>query len=376
MQAVLTDIAGLAPTLKTQRAHATMLFNEGRRALLWHGNALVALAPLEAALENFRALGDDWYATHVLIDLGMIALVEGDVQRARSRHEEALVLARVLGDKGLLEASLNNLGEAARCEGAYERAEALYHESLEVNRGLGNGQDVPRLLHNLGYVALHRGDIEQAEDQFRQSMQLFRDIKVERGIAEALTGLGAVFAVRSGSPDDAIQAARLWGAAKMWHRRSGTAPWPADQMELDDRMSNLRTRLGTEAFAEAFEEGQSLQEDEATTAGLQARQGLLEALERNNLFVVPLDDRREWYRYHHLFADAMRHRLSQRHTVLVPRLHERASHWFEQHGFPDEAVAHALHAGSFERAATLIERAAPALHALGARLIMESWLAA
>jgi LuxR family maltose regulon positive regulatory protein len=114
----------------------------------------------------------------------------------------------------------------------------------------------------------------------------------------------------------------------------------------------------------------------ATATAVQKIQELLEELERSNLFVVPLDDRREWYRYHHLFADAMRHRLGQQHHDEVSRHHERAAGWFEQQGFLDEAIEHMLRAGDFERAATLIERAAPALHARGARLTMESWLAA
>ena len=120
----------------------------------------------------------------------------------------------------------------------------------------------------------------------------------------------------------------------------------------------------------------ALMEEEATASGLQANQQLLEELERSNLFVIPLDDRREWYRYHHLFADAMRHRLWQRHRDDVSSLHERAAAWFEKHGDLDEAIEHALQAGTFERAARLIERTVPALHARGARQTLDAWLAA
>lgn len=86
---------------------------------------------------------------------------------------------------------------------------------------------------------------------------------------------------------------------------------------------------------------------------------MLEALERANLFVVPLDGRREWYRYHHLFADVLRSRLLAHGPEYEAALHERASEWFESHDSPDEAVAHALAASDFPRAARLIEAAIP-----------------
>lgn len=85
----------------------------------------------------------------------------------------------------------------------------------------------------------------------------------------------------------------------------------------------------------------------------------LEALERGNLFVVPLDEQREWYRYHHLFADVLRARSMEEQPGLLPALHRRASEWYEQHGSPADAIHHALAAEDHERAAALIERAWP-----------------
>src|SRR5438876_1113403 len=87
----------------------------------------------------------------------------------------------------------------------------------------------------------------------------------------------------------------------------------------------------------------------------------LEALERGNLFVVPLDDRRRWYRYHHLFADVLRARLLDEQPKRVPELHRRASAWYGRNGEPSEAIRHALAADDFSKAADLIELAAPTL---------------
>ena len=90
-------------------------------------------------------------------------------------------------------------------------------------------------------------------------------------------------------------------------------------------------------------------------------QETLEMLERANLFIVPLDIERHWYRYHHLFAELLRQRLCQRQPDLVPKLHYRASLWYEHNRFVDDAIEHALRGLDFERAANLIEGAADEL---------------
>ena len=87
----------------------------------------------------------------------------------------------------------------------------------------------------------------------------------------------------------------------------------------------------------------------------------LVALERANLFVVPLDDRRQWYRYHHLFADVLRAHLREQQPEREPELHRRASTWFAAEGDTSQAVSHALAAKDMSRAADLMEPAMPLL---------------
>ncbi len=89
----------------------------------------------------------------------------------------------------------------------------------------------------------------------------------------------------------------------------------------------------------------------------EASSDLLEELERSNLFVIPLDDRRQWYRYHHLFADVLQARLMKERPEELPGLHQRASAWYEQNDFTADAVQHALAAQDFEGAARMIELA-------------------
>jgi LuxR family maltose regulon positive regulatory protein len=84
-------------------------------------------------------------------------------------------------------------------------------------------------------------------------------------------------------------------------------------------------------------------------------QQILEYLERSNLFLIPLDDERRWFRYHHLFADLLHVRLQQQEPELKAVLHRRAANWYAQNSYPVEAVKHALEAGDFSLAADIIE---------------------
>jgi LuxR family maltose regulon positive regulatory protein len=90
-----------------------------------------------------------------------------------------------------------------------------------------------------------------------------------------------------------------------------------------------------------------------TTGG----KAVLESLDRGNLFVVPLDDHRQWYRYHHLFGDVLHAHLSDESPELVAELHRRACDWFAANGDPAEAIEHAIAGGHHARAADLLERA-------------------
>jgi LuxR family transcriptional regulator, maltose regulon positive regulatory protein len=83
---------------------------------------------------------------------------------------------------------------------------------------------------------------------------------------------------------------------------------------------------------------------------------IIDVLQRENLFVVPLDDNRQWFRYHHLFAQVLRGQLARTEPALVPSLHERASAWHQASGAADEAITHALAGGDHAGAIALIAR--------------------
>jgi LuxR family transcriptional regulator, maltose regulon positive regulatory protein len=102
----------------------------------------------------------------------------------------------------------------------------------------------------------------------------------------------------------------------------------------------------------------------------------LERLERDNLFVVALDDERRWYRYHHLFADFLKARLEREDLEYIPELHRRAGSWYEREGWASEAVDHALSAGDHDWAADLVERVVGEMWFRGEVLTLLGWLVA
>lgn len=99
-------------------------------------------------------------------------------------------------------------------------------------------------------------------------------------------------------------------------------------------------------------------------------------MEQANLFIVPLDDERRWYRYHHLFAEVLRTHLQQAQPDSVPDLHRRAWEWLEQNGLTHEAVNHALAGRDFEQAARLIELVHSVMWQNGEIKTLQAWLAA
>ncbi len=110
--------------------------------------------------------------------------------------------------------------------------------------------------------------------------------------------------------------------------------------------------------------------------GQDGGRSMLEALERGNLFLVPLDDQRRWYRYHHLFADVLQAHLRDERPGEVSDLHRRACEWYEEHGERPEAIRHAMAGGHVERAADLVELASPATRQERQEATLRAWLEA
>ncbi|MFP4346117.1 MAG: LuxR C-terminal-related transcriptional regulator [Anaerolineales bacterium] len=133
----------------------------------------------------------------------------------------------------------------------------------------------------------------------------------------------------------------------------------------------LRTAILNRLCAPLCEALEGLPEGEHDDA-----QEMLEYLEQANLFLVPLDEERRWYRYHHLFGDLLRARARTRPEVEVPILHRRAGRWYEEQGHIDEALHHTLAAGDYERAAEMVEAHALARLTHGQLVTLQRWMEA
>jgi LuxR family maltose regulon positive regulatory protein len=113
-----------------------------------------------------------------------------------------------------------------------------------------------------------------------------------------------------------------------------------------------------------------------SVTGRSGGQEMLERLERENLFVVALDDERCWYRYHHIFAGFLKRRLDAEEPRLAGELHTRASGWYEDNGLIAEAVGHAFSAPDHNLAARLVEQGIPAALHHGEFPTVLQWLEA
>jgi LuxR family maltose regulon positive regulatory protein len=108
--------------------------------------------------------------------------------------------------------------------------------------------------------------------------------------------------------------------------------------------------------------------------GQEDGQATLEMLERANLFIIPLDNERRWYRYHHLFADLLRQRLHQTQPEQLPILHIRAGEWFKRQGLNREAIKHSLAARDYQGAAELIRTIAIDIMQQGEHTTVVGWI--
>jgi LuxR family transcriptional regulator, maltose regulon positive regulatory protein len=110
-----------------------------------------------------------------------------------------------------------------------------------------------------------------------------------------------------------------------------------------------------------------------TSTGQQNSRELLKHLERTNLFLIPLDQEGQWFRYHHLFAEFLRHHLRVQMPLEIPALHQAASCWLTEHGYIPEGIEHALAAEDWQRAGQVIEQARDALLRRGEIYTLLAW---
>ncbi|NPE30104.1 hypothetical protein HNV12_19550 [Methanococcoides sp. SA1] len=102
-------------------------------------------------------------------------------------------------------------------------------------------------------------------------------------------------------------------------------------------------------------------------------QRIIESLEKHNMFIIPLDTERNWFRYHHLFADLLKHRLKMLHKNKIIELHNKASIWFEENDYKNLAIDHALSAKNYNKAVSILENISEHLWESGQHVAMMNY---
>jgi predicted ATPase/transcriptional regulator with XRE-family HTH domain len=291
LDAYLEESLALRRQLADQAGIAEVLVRFGAELIL-RGEAVRATELLEEGLTLYGELGDQRGTAEVLDQLAFVARDRGDYARAMAMHEEALVLRREVGDlRGIGHALLNLAVMASSVQRDYPRAIALYEEALTISRSLGNQQMIASVLNNLADIAVKLGDQARAVALLEESLGVFRDLGRLTGVATVLENMGRIacdqgdtsratellheslrLAWKTRTPEkiagsleglaevvwaegSADAAARLYGAAAALRERAGVLIWPADSPTYERSVAAVRTALGDEAFAVAWEAG-------------------------------------------------------------------------------------------------------------------------
>jgi predicted ATPase/class 3 adenylate cyclase len=227
------------------------------------GDNQKATALFEQSLGLYRELGDKRGIARALAGLAMVALDHAEHGRAETLYTEVLGLAREIGATDIMASILNNLGETARMRGDYDAARKQYEEALPIS-GEGGPHLTSTILSNLGMVALVQGDLATARRCFEESLPMGVKLGYRTGIAGALEGL-AELAVREGQLE---RAARLLGACEAMREAINVPVSPADLAEHDRAMTALRDALGGRRLAASSSEGRAMTQDQAIAFAL------------------------------------------------------------------------------------------------------------
>jgi tetratricopeptide (TPR) repeat protein len=170
-----------------------------------------------------------------------------------------MTIRQELGDQVGMAASLHNLGNVAGHQGDYALARSLHERSLAIFRELGDRLGIANSLHNLGAVAEHQGDYALARSLHEKSLAIARELGSKETIARSAEGFARVASAHG----QMRRALRLAGAAAALREIIRATPSPSEQELLERRLRPARQRLGQDAGAAAWAEGQTMSVEQA-----------------------------------------------------------------------------------------------------------------
>jgi tetratricopeptide (TPR) repeat protein len=220
----------------------------------------------EQALALLRVVNDYRAITSLLGNLGALALMLQDPDRAIALHQEAIVLSRRLADYSGITRSLVNYAGALYSRGDYTEAALTFEEALERSRSAGDRYAESVVLYNLGKIAEAIDDGAQAKTRFVESLALFHAARNLPGVAACLERIATLI---SGGGDPPL-AVRLFGAADAIRTATGAAREPVDHGEYERELTAVRGRLSETAFAEAWAAGVAMETGDAVVLALES----------------------------------------------------------------------------------------------------------
>jgi predicted ATPase/DNA-binding NarL/FixJ family response regulator len=237
------------------------------RVMVRQGDHEAAATLMKACITLCRKLGSTWELSRSLLTLGTIVWLEGNLKQAIALTQESLLLARELGDKAQIAHALNNLGHFLRAQGDLVQARAQAEEGLKLLRELGDIVLLISTLATLGSILVSQGDLEHAVACFTEAYSKTQELGNETHITEGhslelerethiawyLEGLARV----AFAQNQLMRAARLFAAVEVRidiNKEFG----PKERDEYKRTVSNLRTRLGEQAFQRAWSEGRTM----------------------------------------------------------------------------------------------------------------------
>jgi non-specific serine/threonine protein kinase len=237
---------------------AKALNNMGNLAS-YRGDFTMACSLYEESLALLRELGDERGITVALRNLGNMAYAQGGYATARSHFEESLVRARKLRDEPIAAMVLSDLGNLARVQGDYAVAQSLYEQSLALARKLADETIIAWVLHNLGDTLRRQGDHAAARSFLVESLTLARQRGDKLNIVTSLVNLAGVAVLQ----EELERAVRIGSSAEVLRKTIGLALLPIQQAEYDRLAAAVRAKLGEEAFAAAWAQGQAMTLEQA-----------------------------------------------------------------------------------------------------------------
>lgn len=228
------------------------------------GNLALSRSYADEGLTLARGTGDKKSSAFSLYLLGMLALDDEDFTKAGRLFEEGLTHARDSGDTQILGLLLNGMGEFSRSSEDYERAGDFYRQALAINREIGDLVRQTTNLINLGATALSQKDLEAAGSFYRDGLKISSKMADMNGTLYCLEGVaGAHWAVRK--PE---RAASLFGAAEALREANNLFIESADRLSYDQSVALVRDSLTEKAFADLFAKGRKLKLEEAVAMAL------------------------------------------------------------------------------------------------------------